>query len=123
VKIAAFSVLLSSGLAYIFMRRFGPAGIALGSSLGAWVNVVLHLNDLDRRIGTVMSRSDWQAFAGTLLAALAASGAGVATAHLAAALSPIPLALVVVSIFGAVYLGSTLVLKHPDASRLWKSLR
>jgi putative peptidoglycan lipid II flippase len=123
VKIAAFSVLLSSGLAYILMHRFGPAGIALGSSLGAWVNVVLHLNDLDRRIGTMMSRRDWRAFAGTLVAALAASGAGAATAHLAASLAPIPLALVVVTIFGAVYFGCTLVLKHPDAARLWTSLR
>lgn len=123
VKIAAFSVMLSSLLAYLLMRRFGPAGIALGSSLGAWVNVVLHLRDLDRRIGTVMSRRDWRAFAATLLAALAATGAGIGSAHLAMALSPIPLALLVVTIFGIVYFGCTLALQHPDAARVWTSLR
>jgi len=123
VKIAAFSVMLSSALAYLFMRRFGPAGIALGSSLGAWVNVILHLRDLDRRIGTVMSRQDWRAFATTLLAALAATAGGIGAAHLAAGLSPIPLALVVVGIFGVGYFVFTLVLQHPDAARLWTSLR
>ncbi|HEY6109616.1 MAG TPA: murein biosynthesis integral membrane protein MurJ [Gemmatimonadales bacterium] len=123
VKIAAFSVMLSSVLAYLFMRRFGPAGIALGSSLGAWVNVILHLRDLDRRIGTVMGRRDWRAFATTVLSALAATAGGVGAAHLAAGLAPIPLAVVVVGIFGVGYFVCTLVLQHPDAARLWTSLR
>lgn len=123
VKIAAFSVMLSSALAYLLMRRFGPAGIALGSSLGAWVNVILHLRDLDRRIGTVMSRQDWRAFATTLVAALAATAVGIGAAHLAVGLSPIPLALVVVGIFGVGYFVFTLMLQHPDAARLWTSLR
>ena len=123
VKIAAFSVMLSSVLAYLFMRRFGPAGIALGSSLGAWVNVILHLRDLDRRIGTVMGGRDWRSFATTLLSALAATAGGVGAAHLAAGLSPIPLAVVVVGIFGVGYFVCTLVLQHPDAARLWTSLR
>lgn len=123
VRIAAFSVILSSALAYLFMRRFGPAGIALGSSLGAWVNVILHLRDLDRRIGTVMGRQDWRAFATTLLSGLAATAGGVVAAHLAAGLAPIPLAVVVVGIFGVGYFACTLVLQHPDAARLWTSLR
>jgi putative peptidoglycan lipid II flippase len=123
VKIAAFSVVLASLLAFVFMRRFGPAGIALGSSLGAWVNVVLHLRHLDRRIGTVMGRTDWRAFGIALGAAAVASGAGVAVTHVAAALHPIPLAALVGSIFGGMYLGLTLLLRHPDAARLWTSLR
>jgi putative peptidoglycan lipid II flippase len=123
VKIAAFSVMLSSALAYLFMRRFGPAGIALGSSLGAWVNVILHLRDLDRRIGTVMGGRDWRAFATTLLSSLVATAGGVGAAHLAAGLAPIPLAVVVVGIFGVGYFVCTLVLQHPDAARLWTSLR
>src|SRR3989449_5811753 len=45
VKIAFAAVALSGVLAYVLMRRFGPAGIALGSSLGATVNVVFHLRD------------------------------------------------------------------------------
>ena len=60
VKIAASSLLLSTALAALLMRRFGPAGVALGSSLGAWVNVVLHLRDLDARIGAVLGRGEWR---------------------------------------------------------------
>jgi putative peptidoglycan lipid II flippase len=123
VKIAAFSVALSSLLAFVLMHRFGPAGIALGSSLGAWVNVVLHLRHLDRRIGTVMGGTDWRAFGVALISAGAASGAGVIAAHSARALHPIPLAAVVVSIFGGIYVAMTLLFRHPDAARVWTSLR
>jgi putative peptidoglycan lipid II flippase len=123
VKIAAFSVLLSSALAFLLMRPFGPAGIALGSSLGAWVNVVLHLRDLDRRIGTVMARTDWRAFGVALAAALVACAAGVEAARLGAAWAPIPRAGAVCAAFGAVYVAGTLLLRHPDASRIWMSRR
>lgn len=123
VKIAAFSVVLSSILAFVFMHRFGPAGIALGSSLGAWVNVVLHLRHLDRRIGTVMGGTDWRAFGIALIASAAASGAGAMAAHAARALPPIPLAAVVLGIFGLIYVALTLLFRHPDAARVWTSLR
>jgi hypothetical protein len=71
----------------------------------------------------VMGRADWRAFAVALVAAGAACGAGVIAAHLAATFHPIPLALVVVGIFGVSYVGMTLLLRHPDAARLWTSLR
>lgn len=123
VKIAAFSVALSSLLAFLLMRRFGPAGIALGSSLGAWVNVVLHLRHLDRRIGTVMRGVDWRAFAVALVAAGAATVPAVVAARAAAGLPPIPLAVLVMAIFAGIYVSLTLLLRHPDAARLWTSLR
>jgi putative peptidoglycan lipid II flippase len=123
VKIAAFSVALSSLLAFFFMRRFGPAGIALGSSLGAWVNVVLHLRHLDRRIGTVMHGVDWRAFGITLIAAGLASAAAVAATHAVPGLHAIPLAVLVVGTFGIIYGGVTLLLRHPDAARVWTFLR
>jgi len=123
VKIAAFSVVISSALAFLLMRRFGVAGIALGSSIGAWVNVVLHLKDLDKRIGTVMRGEDWRGFGTALAAAAAASGAGALAAHAAAGWHPIPLAVAAVAIFAVVYGSLTLVLRHPDAHRLWQFLR
>lgn len=119
VKIASASLALSSVLAYLLMRRFGPAGIALGSSIGAWLNVVLHLRDLDRRIGAVLGRSDWRTGAAALGAALLAAAAALGTAALAAGVAPVPRALAVLGIFGMVYFGITLALKHPDAARLW----
>ena len=123
VKIAAFSVALSSLLAYVLMRRVGPAGIALGSSLGATVNVVLHLSDLDRRLGPVMQAADWRAVGIAVAGGLAASGAALGGVHTLGSFSPVPLALVGVAIFGVVYGVVTLALKHPDAARLWTFLR
>ena len=123
VKIATLSLVLSTGLAALLMRRYGPAGIALGSSLGAWVNVVLHLRDLDRRIGAVLGRVEWRAAAVTFLAAGAAAAGSVGAAHFAASLAPIPLALLALVIFGVTYIVLTLALKHPDAASLWKFIR
>ncbi len=122
VKIASFSLLLSSALAYLLMRRYGPAGIALGSSLGAWVNVVLHVRDLNRRVGRVLAFAEWRAFAAALLGSAAAAGAAVAAARVAAALGPVPRGGLVLAIFGVVYGVLTLALKHPDATRTWQSL-
>src|SRR5437879_10296816 len=61
VKIAAFSLLVGSGLGWLLLRWFGPAGIALGSSVGGTLSTVLHLRDLDRRIGSVLRREHWRA--------------------------------------------------------------
>ncbi len=120
VKIAASSLVLSTGLAALLMQRYGPAGVALGSSLGAWVNVVLHLRDLDNRIGAILGRVEWQAVGVTLLGAVGATLAAAGAATLGGVLGPIPRGLVSLAIFGLVYLAITLALKHPDASRLWK---
>lgn len=123
VKIASFSLVVSGGLAYLFMQWYGPAGIAFGSSIGATLNVVLQLRNLDARIGRVLYGPDWRAFGTSVVAALAAGGAGAGAAHLAAAMGPIPLALVALGIFGMTYAAVTLGLRHPDAARLWTSLR
>jgi len=121
-KIASFSLLLSSALAYVLMRRYGPAGIALGSSRGAWVNVVLHVRDLNRRVGRVLAFAEWRAFAAALLGSAVAAGAAAGSASLAAALGPVPQGIVVLAIFGTVYAVLTIALKHPDAVRSWQSL-
>src|SRR5438105_1512307 len=60
VRIAITSLVISGVLSWVFMRRFGPAGIALGSSIGGTLNTVLHLYDLDKRIGTALQPRDWR---------------------------------------------------------------
>ena len=122
VKIASFSLLVSSTLAYVLMRRYGPAGIALGSSLGAWVNVVLHVYDLNRRIGRVLAFAEWRAFAVVLLGSAVAAAAAAGAAGLGAGLAPVPRGALAVAMFGVVYAALTLALKHPDAVRTWQSL-
>ena len=123
VKIASFSLIVSGGLAYLLLRWYGTAGIAFGSSLGATLNVVLHLRDLDKRIGRVLGRADWQAFGISVVAALLAGAAAAGTVHFAGGLGPIPRALGALGIFGVSYAALTLLMKHPDAARIWTYLR
>ena len=120
VKIATLSLLVSTLLAVVLMRKYGPAGIAFGSSLGSTLNVVLHLRDLDRRIGTILGSSEWRAAGVSVGAAAAAAAAGVAATHVLAAAGPIALALLGLGIFAVTYLALALALRHPDAARLWK---
>jgi putative peptidoglycan lipid II flippase len=122
VKIASFSLLLSSTLAYLLMRRYGAAGIALGSSLGAWVNVVLHVYDLNRRVGRVLAFAEWRAFAVVLLGSAVAAAVAAGAAGAGAGLSPVPRGALALGMFGMVYAALTLALKHPDAVRTWQSL-
>ncbi len=107
---------------WFFMRRFGPAGIALGSSIGGTLNTVLHLYDLDRRIGTILQRSDWQIVGRVVAAALIAALLGIGMAQLAAGWRPIPRGIAVLGIFGVAYGALTLAFRHPDAIRAWQSL-
>ncbi len=122
VKIAASSLVVSTGLAWLLMRWIGAPGIALGSSLGAFLNTSLHLYDLSGRIGTVLRGPDWRAFGIALLGAALAAAAGVGGAQLVTGLGPVPRGLLVLAIFGVVYGALTLALKHPDATRTWQSL-
>jgi len=122
VKIAAFSLVVSTGLAWLFMRWLGAPGIALGSSIGAFVNTALHLRDLSRRLGSVLRGADWRAFGTTLVAGVLAGAAAVGVARLTVVVAPVPRGVAVLGIFGIVYAALTLALKHPDAVRTWQSL-
>ncbi len=123
VKIATLSLVLSTGLAILLMRRYGVAGIALGSSLGSTLNVALHLRDLDRRIGAILGAVEWRAVGVSVVAAGAAAAAGAAVVGVVPGVvggGPILSALLALGIFGVMYAALALALKHPDAARLWK---
>jgi putative peptidoglycan lipid II flippase len=122
VKIAAFSLVISTSLAWVLMRWLGAPGIALGSSIGASLSTTLHLRDLNGRIGSVLRGADWRAFGTTLMAGAAAGGAAFGASRLTATLGPVPRGALALSIFGIVYAAATLALKHPDAVRTWQSL-
>jgi putative peptidoglycan lipid II flippase len=122
VKIAAFSLVISTSLAWVLMRWLGTPGIALGSSIGAFVSTTLHLRDLNGRIGSVLRGADWRAFGATLLAGTAAGGLAFGASHLAASMTPVPRGGLTLVTFGIVYAAATLALKHPDAVRTWQSL-
>jgi len=122
VRIAVLSLLVSAVLSWLLMRRLGPAGIALGSSLGATLNVILNLSALDRRIGTVLGGAEWRTLGVVVFAALAAAALAMAGVSLAAQWRPVPRGLVALGIFGVTYGALTLALRHPDALRSWQSL-
>jgi putative peptidoglycan lipid II flippase len=122
VRIAIVSLAVSAGLSWFFMRRFGPAGIALGSSLGGTLNTVLNLRSLERRLGTVLERADWRTLAFVAGAGLIAALCAVGTVVLVREWQPIPRGIAVLGIFGVVYGALTLAFRHPDALRAWQSL-
>ena len=122
VKIATFSLVVSTGLAWLFMRWLGAPGIALGSSIGAFVNTGLHLRDLSGRVGSVLRGTDWRAFGMTLVAGVLAGAAAIGVSRLTDSVAPVPRGVAVLGIFGIVYATLTLALKHPDAVRTWQSL-
>src|SRR5204863_7335431 len=123
VRIASVSLMISALLSWLFMRRFGPAGIALGASIGQSFNTVLHLYDLDKRIGTILQRTDWRALVLVVVAALLAAGLAVGFQSLSPSPRAHPLVhgIAVLGIFGVTYGALPLALRHPDAIRAWQS--
>jgi len=122
VRIAILSLVVSGLLSWYFMRRFGPAGIALGSSIGGTLSTVLHLYDLDKRIGTILQRTDWRIVGLVVVAALIAVVLGMGASRLVADWRPIPRGIAVLGIFGVAYGALTVAFRHPDAIRAWQSL-
>jgi putative peptidoglycan lipid II flippase len=122
VRIAIASLVVSGVSSWLFMRSFGPAGIALGSSIGGTLSTVLHLRDLDLRIGTILQRGDWRILGLVAAAALVAAAVAFGVDHLVALWRPIPRGIVVLGIFGVAYGALTLAFRHPDAIRAWQSL-
>ncbi|HEV2670015.1 MAG TPA: murein biosynthesis integral membrane protein MurJ [Gemmatimonadales bacterium] len=120
--IAMVSLVMSTLLSWFFMRRLGPAGIAFGSSIAWTVNTVLHLYDLDKRIGAILQRTDWRTLALVAAAALIAALFSMAADRLVAGSRPMLRGIAVLGIFGVVYGALTLAFRHPDALRAWQSL-
>jgi putative peptidoglycan lipid II flippase len=122
VRIAIISLVVSGLLSWLLMGRFGPAGIALGSSIGGTLNTVLNLRGLDRRIGKVLQSGDWRAMGVIVAAALVAAGLAFGAENLVAFWRPVPKGMAVLGIFGVAYGALTLAFRHPDAIRAWQSL-
>ena len=122
VRIGIISLVVSGVLSWLLMRRLGPAGIALGSSVGGFLNMVMQLRGLDARIGTILQRADWRALAFAVGAGLVAAALAVGMEYVTPAWRPIPRGIAVLGIFGVAYGALTLAFRHPDARRAWQSL-
>ena len=124
VKIAAAAVVVSAVTAATAMQVLGPAGIALGAAVGAYVNVALLLRGLARRLPRPaapagVARTNLAVLTGALLA----TAAGMLIAHvLHGAALPI-VGLGAAAGFGVAYLIITALLRHPEAVHLARQLR
>jgi putative peptidoglycan lipid II flippase len=79
----------------------GPVGLALGATLGAWLEWTLLHASLAKRIGACGAGTS--RLAKTFAAALVAAAAGHGARLAASGLYPLLLAVIVVAVFGAVY--------------------
>jgi putative peptidoglycan lipid II flippase len=117
VKIAAVAVVLAAGLAAAAMQVLGPAGIALGTAVAAYVNVGLLARSLRRRVGTLGADGSRRT-ATILLGALAGTGAGLAVERATAAGPLVVTGLAALAGFGLAYLATTIAAGHPEARAL-----
>lgn len=119
VQISIASLGVSAGCAIALIRPLGPIGIALGSSVGGVLNLVLQLTLLERRIGAVLQGTEWRSLAVAVGAALFAAAAGARTATVTVTMGPVLQGLAALAAFGAVYAALTVLLRHPEARRVW----
>ncbi len=115
VRISFASITVSAVSGYVLMQQFGVLGIALGGAIGAYTNALLNLVALHRRVGSVLSSVTLRYSA---IAMLGAAAAGLAARGAVPLVSDLPVSLrglVVMAVFGAVYLSIVVIGRHPDA--------
>lgn len=115
VRVAAVTVVLAAGLAVTLMQYLGVAGIALGSAIAAYVNLLLNYVFLERRTGPIVGRAERGSIVMTLGASLIATGAALLVERVVSSGQVLIDAVSVLGTFAAVYLVTVLLLKHPDA--------
>ncbi len=118
VRIAAISVGISAGLAFLLMQQIGVAGIALGTAVAAYVNMVLNWWTLARKTGPILERDARRAVAVTGLAAVAAAAVALGVTAILADRHVWLLATAGVLSFAAVYAAIGTAMGHPDARRV-----
>jgi putative peptidoglycan lipid II flippase len=96
--------------------RWGAAGITLASGLAAGVEYLLLRRALGRRIGS--AQSDWGLLARLWIAAAVGVAVGWLVRSALPPVHPIPAAVVILGVFGCVYLGGAALLGVPQARRL-----
>jgi putative peptidoglycan lipid II flippase len=124
-------VVLTTILGYLFALplphllgiapRWGVAGLTISAGISSWVEFTLLRRALNKRLGQSGLPAEFLAklWAAALLAAAAAWGVHRALGPR----SPIPLALVVLGMYGAIYFAATLLLKLPEAQSVFRRAR
>ncbi|HEY8539174.1 MAG TPA: lipid II flippase MurJ, partial [Steroidobacteraceae bacterium] len=98
----------------------GPVGLALGASVGAWLEWMLLRSKLSRAMGTMAAGARY--YAKTFVAALIAAGVGYLVDIFAKGLYPLVAALVVAGAFGTAYFLAAYTLGLSEARVLAQSV-
>lgn len=103
---------LGAGLMFLFQnfaiapdKPLGPVGLALGAGIAAWVEWYLLRRSLRKKIGEI--GADNRALRRMFLAAILAAAAGRGLVWVLPALNPILTGLIVLPVYGAIYLALT----------------
>jgi peptidoglycan biosynthesis protein MviN/MurJ (putative lipid II flippase) len=102
----------------------GPVGLALGAAAGAWLEWALLHRALEKRIGAVGAGGSHlvKMFIAAVSAAAAGYGAGYATQVVSVSLPPVPMAALVIGVFGLVYFVIARVLGLTEAQVVMDSV-
>jgi putative peptidoglycan lipid II flippase len=105
--------------------RFGAAGLTASAGVASWAEFLLLRRGLAGRIGPVhlpkgLMVKLWSAAA---LATAVALAGKMAARGISALSHPIPLAVVVLGLFGVTYLGATVAMRIPEAERAFARAR
>lgn len=100
--------------------RWGAAGLTISAGISSWLEFTLLRHTLNRRIGATGLTHGY--FAKLWAAAILAAGVGWSIRHFFGHRSPIPLAVIVLLPYGAIYFGMTLALGLPEAQSFLRLL-
>jgi putative peptidoglycan lipid II flippase len=127
LKYAIIRVLLTTGLGYAFAiplphvlgieQRWGVAGLTISAGISSWVEFALLRRTLNHRIGSTGLAGDY--LIKLWSAALLGGFAGWGIHHVLPHVSPIPLAIVVLIPYGAIYFGMAALFNLPEAHGLF----
>ncbi len=131
LRFAIIRVLLTTLLGYLaalplprllgIEPRWGVAGLTISAGIASWVEFSLLQRGIRRRIGHVGVPFAFlaQVWAAAVIAAAAGRGVRIALGHH----GPIPLAVIVLSIYAGLFFGVSTLLKLPEAQSMVGSLR
>ena len=131
LRYAIVRVLLTSLLGYLaalplprllgIEPRWGVAGLTISAGIASWVEFLLLQRGMRRRLGQMGISPVFliQVWLAAMLGAVAARGVLIALGHHA----PIPLALVVLSVYGILFFAVTILMKLPEANSMLSLLR
>jgi putative peptidoglycan lipid II flippase len=127
LRFAVVRVVLTTVLGYLFAlplphllgvpARWGVAGLTISAGISSWVEFALLRRALNRRIGASGLPANFLAKLWGV--ALIAGAVAWALHHLIGARSPIPVAILVLGIYGGLYFAAALLLRLPEARALF----